>query len=229
MYCHAVWQQRMQTMGRKNMIIRPLGDSEHDELVALVREAFWNLYVPGCDEHYLAHIMRTHPDYLPGLEFVAEQDGRLVGAIMYTKSYLEDGEGRKLDTLTFGPLCVHPQYQRRGIGPALIAHTAALARSQGCPAIIIYGDAHNYCKHGFRNGRDFQVADARGRYPLGLLVLPLDLSAFGPEKSYIYHYSDVYEVDHEAAVAFDRTLPEKPKAWRWTQELFSMQTRAYLE
>ncbi|MBN2344571.1 MAG: N-acetyltransferase, partial [Deltaproteobacteria bacterium] len=100
------------------LIIRHETESEHRTVEELTRDAFWNLYFPGCDEHYLVHILRDHPDYLPELSFVAELDGEVVGMIMYTRSWLIDENNCKKEIVSFGPLCVHPAHQRKGIGRA---------------------------------------------------------------------------------------------------------------
>ena len=88
----------------------------------LTRKAFYNLYMPGCIEHYLVHIMRTHEDFLPELAFVAELDGRIVGNIMYTRATLTDSDGVVKGALTFGPVSVLPDCQRQGYGKALMEH-----------------------------------------------------------------------------------------------------------
>ena len=59
----------------------------------ITRQAFYNLYVPGCVEHYLVHIMREHEDFIPELDFVLELNGDVIGNIMYTKAKLTDENG----------------------------------------------------------------------------------------------------------------------------------------
>ena len=103
-----------------DFIIRNETKADYREVEELTREAFWNLYVPGCDEHFLVNKIRQHPDYLPDLDFVAVSDGKIVGSIFFTKSYIESEAGVRLDTLTFGPVCVLPEHQHEGIGSALI-------------------------------------------------------------------------------------------------------------
>lgn len=208
--------------------IVPETPAREREVENLNREAFWNLHVPGCDEHYLVHCLRTHPDFVPGLNFVALHRERVVGSIMYTRSKLTADNGRTLDTLTFGPLCVLPEFHNRGIGSALIGHTFGLVREMGCPAVIILGHPKNYCRHGFVNGRDLHVSDAEGRFPLGLLVREMAEGALagGPWR---FRYSPVYELDAAEAERFDATFPPKEKGYRWTQTEFSMVCRAHLD
>jgi predicted N-acetyltransferase YhbS len=153
--------------------IRHVESKDYRNIEEMTREAFWNLYKPGCDEHYTTHMIRNHYDYIDDLDYVAEINKKIVGNIVYTKSRLYDENNNSLDTVTFGPLCVHPKYQRIGIGTKLINYTKELVIEKGYPAIIIYGDPHNYCKQGFKNGKDYNISTIDGRYPLGLLALEL--------------------------------------------------------
>lgn len=208
--------------------IRHEREDEHFRVEMLTREAFWNLYVPGCDEHFLVHRMRSHKDYIPELSFVAVKDGEIAGCIMYTWSCVENGEGDRIRTVSFGPICVHPDHRRQGIGSALIAHTRKIAEEMGIPAIIILGDPHNYCRHGFKNGVDCGVSMYGGRQPLGLLVLELDPNVFG-KGGYEYRGSEVYELDHDEAAGYDRRFPFREKKHQCSQDLFSMLLRSYVE
>ena len=210
------------------LVIRKETPADYAEVEAMNREAFYNLYVPGCDEHYLVHIMRSHPDYLPEMSFVAVHQGQIIGSIHYTRSHVIDESGNQMDTLSFGPLAVLPEFQRQGVGKALIRHTKALAVEQGVPAILIYGDPHNYVVNGFKNGKDYNVASADGRYPYGLLVLELKETVFAGHQWRLYQ-SKVFEFDQNDAAAFDATLPAKLKEYRPSQDLFLMAIRAFLD
>jgi putative acetyltransferase len=209
-------------------LIRRECEADYQTIEHLTREAFWNLYVPGCDEHFLVHTMRSHPDYLHDMAFVAEFEGTIIGSIMYTKSTVENELGERLETATFGPLCVAPHYQRMGIGTALIEHTRRIAMEKGFPAILILGDPHNYCKHGFKSCKDFNVRTKEGKYPLGLMVLELKEGAF-KDHSWTFKESDAYELNKEAVEEYDRRFPYKEKKHHYSQELFSMLVRAVVE
>ena len=104
---------------------------DHQAVEELTRRAFYNLYVPGCVEHYLVHIMREHEDFIPELDFVLEEDGRIIGNIMYTKAKLVDETGREKEILTFGPVCVEPDLQRQGYGKQLMEHSFTKAVELG--------------------------------------------------------------------------------------------------
>ncbi|WP_243249641.1 N-acetyltransferase [Clostridium sp. D46t1_190503_E9] len=110
-----------------NLIIRKEREDDYFNVEYMTKKAFWNLHIPGCDEHYLVHMLRKSDDYVEELSRVAEINGEIVGLIMYSKSYVTDGIN-KTEVLTFGPLCVESSYQNKGIGKALLETTMDLAR-----------------------------------------------------------------------------------------------------
>jgi len=126
-----------------DVFIRNERPEDHFAVENLTREAFWNLHVPGCNEHLLAHVLRGSPDFLPELDFVAEADGRIVGNIMFTRSRVVGADGAGRDTVTFGPVSVLPECQKRGVGRALIERGLALARAAGHRAVIISATRSN--------------------------------------------------------------------------------------
>jgi putative acetyltransferase len=172
--------------------------------------------------------MRRHADFIAELDFVAEVDGKFVGNIMYTRSAVMDEFDHKLDTVTFGPLSVLPEYQRKGVGTALINHTRKILIQQGCPAVIIYGDIHNYSKHGFMSSRDFNITNAQGRYPFGLLVMELMDGVF-LEHQWRFFESKVFEYNPEDVEEFDKQFPPKAREYKHTQTEFLMAIRGYIE
>lgn len=211
-----------------NIDIRLENENDYFNVEELTREAFWNLYTPGCDEHYLCHILRTHKDFIPELDFIAEVDGKIVGSIMYSKSYLISGNEEKVEIVSFGPLCVHPDYQRKGIGTALINKTKEIVQNKNIPAIAIYGDPHNYCKHGFKNGLDYNVSNIDGEYPLGLLVLETRVDFFSNQQWKLLQ-SDVFNFDQNKVAEFDKFFKTKSKRAQYSQELFKILIRSYLK
>lgn len=210
------------------IMIRKEVGSDFRKVEEITREAFWNLYMPGCNEHYLAHVMRNHPDFINSLDFVAMLDGEIVGNIMYMKSSVIDENNESLDTITFGPVSVLPKFQKRGIGAALIKYSLNKAITDGYNAVIIFGHPRNYCKHGFKSSRDFNVSTKAGKYPSSLLVLELKKDVFGGH-SWKFIESDAYDLKEEEVEAFDATFKPKEKAYRYTQEEFSISCRSFLE
>jgi len=122
----------------------------------LTREAFWNVYRPGCTEHYILHAFRDKPDFIPELSLLLELRGRLVGHIMYVRSEIRADDGRRVPVLTFGPISIAPAYQRRGFGTVLLRESMRRAELLGAGAIAIEGSIGFYGKSGF------ETAGARG-------------------------------------------------------------------
>ncbi|MFA6505425.1 MAG: N-acetyltransferase [Treponemataceae bacterium] len=208
--------------------LRNEAEADYRKTENAVREAFWNLNVPGCDEHYLTHVMRNHPDFIPDMDFVAVAGSEILGCIMFTKSRLRNAAGKEIETATFGPVCVLPEYQGQGIGSALIRKGIERAREKGFPAIVIYGDPRNYCKHGFLNGRDCGISDSEGRFSYALLALILNPAKLSGQVWH-FHGSEVFGIDAEEARKFDAGFPPKGKKATPDQIVFAMQCRAYLE
>lgn len=210
-----------------NLIIRNEIENDFKAVEVLTREAFWNLYIQGCDEHYLVHKMRKHPDFISNLDFVAVIDDKIVGNIMYTKSFLLDESGKRIETITFGPVCVLPEYQKKGIGSALISHSKKIAYDNGHKVIIILGHPHNYCKHGFKVSKDFNISDPDGMYPFGMLVFELEKGVLNGVKAKFYH-SDVYNINENEVDEFDKQFEPREKEYRHSQYLFQIACRAYV-
>lgn len=211
-----------------NITIRNEVESDRREVEILTREAFWNLYMQGCDEHYLVHKMRNHSDFIKDLAFVALVDNKIAGNIMYTKSYIADESGRRIYTITFGPLAVLPEYQKKGIGSALINHSKKAAIESGHKAIIILGHPHNYIKHGFKVSKDFNISDSEGRYPFGQMVMELEPGALNGFEGKFCH-SEVYNINEDEVQEFDRKFEFKKKEYRHSQYEFQAACRAYVD
>ena len=210
-----------------NIILRNEQEKDHRIVEEITREAFWNLYCPGCSEHYMVHKMRSHSDFIGELNFVAEYDGKIVGNIMYTKAGLINEIGDMLNIISFGPISVLPTYQRKGVGSKLIMHTIGIASKKGMNAIVILGDPHNYCKHGFKSSKDFNISDETGNYPFGMLALELEEGILKAHK-WKYQGSDVYNIDEHDADEYDKNFVKKEKGYNTSQEIFSIAYRAYL-
>ncbi len=210
-----------------NIQIRNEQESDFRQVEELTREAFWNLHVPGCDEHYLVHILRTHPDFIPELDFVALLDDKIVGNIMYTKSYLVNENNDKIDILTFGPVSVLPEYQRKGIGSALIKHSMQKAIDLGYKIIVIFGHPYNYCKHGFVGSKSLNISDEEGKFPFSLLALELEKGLLSNHSWKLYE-SSAYQLDEKESLEFDKLFPKKEKGFRPSQEEFKIACHAYV-
>lgn len=211
----------------KNITIRPERVSDYQQVEDIIRQAFYNLYTPGCTEHYLAHAIRTHPDFLPELDLVLELDGRVVGNIMYTKSTLVDEAGKEKGILTFGPVCIRPGLQRRGYGRLLMEESFRRASAMGYEAIVIFGDPNNYVGRGFQSCKKHRVHLEDGTYPAAMLVKELEPGTLAG-KSWIYRQSPAFVFDEAEARRFDDSLPPMEKKRLPCQEAFEILSSAVL-
>lgn len=201
---------------------------DYEAVEILTRKAFWNVNVPGCEEHYLAHILRSHEDFIPELDFVAKTaDGGVVGNVMYTRAKLVGESGKELPVLTFGPLSVAPDYQRRGIGKSLLEHSFQKAAAMGYGAIVIFGDPGNYVARGFQSCYKFRVATPDGKYPAAMLVKELREGALEGGR-WIYHESPAYEYDSTDAAEFDKSFESMKKEVLPGQEVFYILSHAVI-
>lgn len=195
----------------------------------LTRRAFWNVNVPGCEEHYLAHILRNHEDFLPELDFVAKTaDGNIVGNVMYTRARLVDGSGKELPVLTFGPVSVDPDYQRRGIGKRLLEHSFRKAAAMGYGVIVIFGDPGNYVARGFQSCHRFRVTTPDGKYPAAMLVKELREGILEGGR-WVYHESSAYAYDSADAAEFDKRFEPMEKEVCPGQEVFYILSHAVIQ
>ena len=154
--------------------IRQETEKDYRAVEELTRNSFWNVYKPGADEHFYVHTMRNHPDFIPELAFVLEKDGEIIGNIMYTKAWLEDETGKRKEIVSFGPLCVAPEYQRQKLGKILIEHSFDAARKMGYDVNINFGNPGNYVSRGFVSCKKKNVSFyVHGNYPTALLVCEL--------------------------------------------------------
>ncbi len=204
-----------------HLSIRLETENDHRAVENLTREAFWNVYKPACDEHYYAHMLRSHPDFLPELDFVAECDGELIGSIMYCKTALVSEDGERKEILTFGPLSVLPAYQRRGCGKKLIEHSFERARELGYDTVVIFGSPANYVARGFVSCKKAGVCVGDGIFPTAMLVKELVPDALrGKKWQFIDSSAAECCTDTAAVEAFDALFPPKEGAWTPTQEEF---------
>lgn len=192
---------------------------DYREVEELTKKAFWNVNVPGCNEHYLAHILREHSDFISELDLVLTLNGKIIASIMYTRSRLVDETGAEKEIVTFGPLSVLPEYQRRGYGKKLLEHSLEKAVGMGFEAAVIFGNPENYVTAGFKSCKKYNVALSGGIYPVPLLVKELKEGTLAG-KSFIYKESTAYDFDPKKAEEFDKTFEQMPKEYRPSQELF---------
>jgi predicted N-acetyltransferase YhbS len=195
------------------MIIRLEQENDYVEVENLTREAFWNRYRPGCFEHLVLHKLRNDACYVPELDYVLEENGRVIANIVYAKGTLALDGGGKTDILLFGPVSVLPECQGKGYGAKIIEFTLDKARKMGYPAVVITGNPAYYCRFGFesasRYGIYYEGMD-RSEEAAFFMVKVLNSHGMNALKG-TYADPKCYFVDEEELEAFDKAFPPKVK------------------
>ena len=200
-------------MNKNDYIIRLERKDEYREVENLVREAFWNVYRPGCLEHYVLHELRNDPAFVPELDFVMERAGELIGQNMFMRAAIRADDGRVVPVMTMGPICIRRDLQRQGYGKILLDYSLEKAAALGCGALCFEGNIAFYGKSGFTCAREFGLryrdlpAGADDSFFLCKELIPGYLAGITGE----YGPPEGYFVDEEEAEAFDRDFPPKVK------------------
>ena len=223
-----VFIDREETEGNMMLNIRNEKETDYKLVEDITRKAFYNMYIPGCIEHYLVHVMRGHEDFIPELDFVLELDGKVIGNIMYTKAGLTDEKGSKKEIVTFGPVSVLPEYQRKGYGKMLIEHSLNRAAELGYEAVVIFGSPSNYVSSGFKCCKKYNVCVEKDKYPAAMLVKELKAGALDG-RLWFYSDSPVMSIDEGKAREFDDSLEKMEKRWMPSQEEFYIMSQSFVE
>ena len=200
-------------MKSNDTIIRPEKKEEYREVENLVREAFWNVYRPGCSEHYVIHVLRDDPAFVKELDFVMEKDGVLIGQNMFMRTVINADDGRVIPVLTMGPIGITPEMKRRGYGKQILDYSLEKAAAMGLGAVLFEGNIGFYGHSGFDYARNFGI-----RYhdlPEGAddsFFLCKELAAgYLDGITGVYQTPQGYYVDDADVEAFDRGFPPKEK------------------
>ena len=144
-------------MNDQDIVIRREAEKDHRTVEHLIREAFWNVYRPGCKEHFVIHCLRNDPAFVPELDFVMEKDGQLIGQNMFMRAHIQADDGRSVPIMTMGPICVAPEYKRQGYGKMLLDYSLERAAALGCGALCFEGNILFYGKSGFTYASNFGI------------------------------------------------------------------------
>lgn len=200
-------------MNQNDIAIRLEKREEYREVENLVREAFWNVYRPGCSEHYVLHVLRDDPAFIKELDFVMEQNGRLIGQNMFMKTVIDADDGRKIPILTMGPIGITPELKRRGYGKMLLDYSLQKAAAMGFGAVLFEGNIDFYGKSGFDYAEKFGIRyhdlpeGADASFFLCKELIPGYLNGI----TGVYQTPQGYYVDEADVEAFDKTFPAKVK------------------
>lgn len=200
-------------MSKNDYRIRLEKREEHRAVENLVRESFWNVYRPGCLEHYVLHCLRNDPDFVPELDWVMEKDGCLIGQNIFMRAQILADDGRKIPIMTMGPICICPEFKGQGYGKKLLDFSIQKAAEIGCGALCFEGNIGFYGKSGFDYASKFGIryhglpAGEDASFFLCRELIPGFLDGITGE----YATPQGYFVDEGEAEAFDRAFPHKEK------------------
>lgn len=200
-------------MNKNDYIIRLERKEEYREVENLVREAFWNVYRPGCLEHYLLNQLRDDEAFVPELDLVMEKDGQIIGQNMFMRAIIKADDGRDIPIMTMGPICIAPEFKRKGYGKKLLDYSLEKATELGCGALCFEGNIDFYGKSGFTYASDFGLRyhglpeDADASFFLCKELIPGYLKGITGE----YAPPQGYFIDEEETEKFNQTFPYKEK------------------
>ena len=200
-------------MNKNDYIIRLETKKDYREVENLVRESFWNVYRPGCSEHYVIHVLRDDLAFVKELDFVMEQKGRLIGQNMFMKTIIEADDGRTIDILTMGPIGITPELKRQGYGKALLDYSLEKAADLGFGAVLFEGNIGFYGNSGFDYARNFGIRyhdlpeGADDSFFLCKELIP----GFFNGVTGVYQTPKGYYVDDAEVEGFDKDFPPKQK------------------
>ncbi len=200
-------------MNKNDCIIRLERKEEHREVETLVRESFWNVYRPGCLEHYVLNQLRSDPAFVPELDFVIEKDGKVIGQNVFVRAVIKSDKGDEVPIMTMGPICISPEHKRKGYGKTLLDHSLEKAAELGCGAVCFEGNIDFYSKSGFAYAREFGIRyhglpeGADDSFFLCRELIPGYLAGVTGE----YQTPRGYFVDEEEAEQFDKNFAPKEK------------------
>ena len=200
-------------MSKNDYRIRLEKIEERRQVENLVRESFWNVYRPGCLEHYVLHCLRNDPAFVPELDFVMEKEGRLIGQNIFMRAVIKADDGREIPIMTMGPICICPGLKRQGYGKILLDFSLKKAAELGCGALCFEGNIDFYGKSGFDYASNFGIRyhglpeGEDASFFLCREMIPGYLDGITGE----YATPKGYFVDEAEAEAFDKAFPHKEK------------------
>ncbi|AWI05682.1 GNAT family N-acetyltransferase [Clostridium drakei] len=193
-----------------NISIRLENENDFKNVENMIREAFWDLYRPGCVEHLIVHEIRKANSFIQELDFVACNEEEVIGNIIYSKAKVINDNNEEFQVLCMGPLGVLPSYQGKGIGSLIMKYSINAARTLGYKAIVIFGNHNYYHRFGFENAEKYNIQTAWGANIEAFMVLELYKDSL-KGISGKYYEDSVFEVDDEELNLFEKQFPYKEK------------------
>ena len=200
-------------MNKNDYTIRLEKEEDHRAVEELIRDSFWNVYRPGCSEHYVIHVLRRDPAFVRELDFVMEQEGRLIGQNMFMRTVINGDDGRDVDVLTMGPICIASDLKRQGYGKKLLDYSLEKAAGLGFGAVLFEGNIGFYGKSGFAYASRFGIRyhDLPEDADASFFLCRELKSGYLEGVTGVYQTPQGYYVDDGDVEEFDKSFPPREK------------------
>ena len=196
-----------------NYIIRNEKPEDYRDVENLIRESFWNVYRPGCSEHYVIHVLRDDPAFVKELDFVMEREGRIIGQNMFMKTIIKSDDGRDIQVLTMGPICITPDLKRKGFGKILLDYSLEQAAKLNFGAVLFEGNINFYGKSGFDYAGKFNIRyhDLPEEADSSFFLCKELITGYLDDITGVYMTPQGYYVKDSDVEEFDKNFPGKEK------------------
>ena len=198
-----------------NISIRLEEEKDYRSVEYMTREAFWNVYKPGCVEHLLVHKIRKVPVFVKELSFVACNEDKIVGNIIYSKAKVIN-KNIEFEVLCLGPIGVLPAYQGQGIGSLLMNYSIEKAEQLGHKGIILFGNPNYYQRFGFVNAKEYGIQTSSGENFEEFMALELYDGGLNGISGKFYE-DEVFKIEKDELEIYEKEFPYKEKRITDTQ------------
>lgn len=193
-----------------NVTVRLETEFDYGEVENLVREAFWDVYKPGCDEHLVLHKLRKSSAFISELHFIACVSQKIIGNIVYSKAYVKNDADERFEVLCMGPISVLPEYQRKGVGSLLLNESIKKTKQLKYKAIVIFGNPKYYSKFGFKNAKLYNITTSDGHNFDAFMVLDISDNKLAGIEGRFFE-DPAFHIDVNELNEFEILFPYKEK------------------
>jgi len=196
-----------------DFVIRLEEEKDFEKVEFLTREAFWDLYGPGCDEHLILHKLRKSPAFVKELSYVVDKDNHIIGNVVYTIGKVTNGNKQVHEVLCMVPISVLPEYQGKGIGSKLLEESLKKAKVIGYKGVVIFGNPKYYQRFGFENAKKYGIQTSEGENFDEFMALELEKEGLKGITGK-FHIDSAFEVNKEELETFEKGFPPKEKNFK---------------
>jgi len=197
-------------MKKQNIQVRKTDKSEFCQTEHLTREAFWNMYEPGCSEHLVLHQLRKSNSYISTLDLVAVYKKQIIGHIISTKAHVTDAHNSTHEVLCVGPVSVLPSWQGNGVGSKLLKNTITKAKDLGFNGLILFGNPDYYHRFGFKNAKEYEISTKTNQNFDPFMALELNEGSLESVQGKVFE-DTAFETKQNEVNEFDKSFPSKKK------------------